>query len=71
MEKEDKRLEAANLGGSGNIKGDISVLKQLVDSLDESEKKLEEFYKKNDADNFNKAKKFITSITEKISEVIK
>lgn len=47
---------------------DISVLKQLVDSLDESEKKLEEFYKKNDPENLNKVKKFIATIVKKISE---
>lgn len=53
-----------------NLEEDIVLLKQLADSLDESEQKMEEFYKKNDIDKFNKAKKFISSITDKISEIV-
>ena len=46
----------------------VSLLRQLVNSLDESENKLEEYYKNNDPDNFNKTKKFILQLTNKISE---
>jgi len=71
MEKEDKKSGEGKPAGSENIGGDISILKQLVDSLDESEKKLEDAYKKNDAESLNKAKKFMADVTKKISEAIK
>jgi hypothetical protein len=50
---------------------DASLLRHLINSLDEAEKKLEEFYEKKDPDNFNKTKKFILHISEKISDVTK
>lgn len=53
------------------IKDDISLLRQLIGSLEESEKKLEEFYKENNPENLNRAKKFITKIHDKISEISK
>jgi hypothetical protein len=49
---------------------DASLLRHLINSLDESEKKLEEFYKKNNADNFNRTKKAIFQLNEKISEIL-
>lgn len=52
------------------IEDDVSLLRQLVNSLDDFEKKLEEYYKNNDPDNFNRAKKFLIHIHDKISEVI-
>jgi len=50
---------------------DASALRHLVISLDESEKKLEEFYKRNKVDNFNKTKKAIFQLNEQISEVLR
>ena len=70
MEKGDENLEQAKQK-SEKIEGDVTLLKQLVDSLDDSEKKLEEFYKKNDPENMNKVKKFMIDIAGKISEIIK
>jgi dsDNA-specific endonuclease/ATPase MutS2 len=57
--------------GKKKIEEDASLLRHLINSLDESEGKLEEFYEKKDPDNFNKIKKFILQITQKISEVTK
>ncbi len=53
------------------VKDDIYLLRQLIGSLDESEKKLEEFYKNNDPENLNRTKKFILKIHDKISEISK
>ncbi len=53
------------------MKGDdIAFLRQLVNSLEEAASKLEECYKFNQAENFNKTKKFILQIQRKISEAI-
>lgn len=56
---------------SKKIEDDVSLLRQLVNSLDDFERKLEEYYKSNDPDNFNRAKKFVIQIHDKISEVTK
>ncbi len=53
------------------VKEEAALLKQLIGSLDESEKKLEEFYTKKDYMNFNKTKKFIQSLGNKISDITK
>lgn len=50
---------------------DAITLRHLVISLDESEKKLEEFYKRNKVDDFNKTKKAVIQLNEKISEILK
>ncbi len=50
---------------------DATLLRHLINSLDESEKKLEESYKKNNADNFNKTKKSILQLNERISGILK
>lgn len=71
MEKEGKMPAAQNADGAEKTEEDITVLKQLIDSLDEAEQKLETFYNKNDPENFNKAKKFITDIVNKISGLTK
>jgi hypothetical protein len=52
-------------------KEDATLLNHLVSSLDDSEKKLEEFYTKKDSINFNKTKKFILTLGNKISELSK
>lgn len=51
-------------------KEDIEFLNQLIISLDDAGKKLEYFYNKKDAENFNKVKKFILQLQTKISETI-
>lgn len=48
---------------------EVLFLNQLMKSLEESQKKLEQYYKTKDYNNFEKTKKFILSITEKISEI--
>jgi hypothetical protein len=58
-------------GSRKKLEEDASLLRHLINSLDESEKKLEEFYEKKDPDNFNKTKKFILHINQKISEISK
>ncbi len=50
---------------------DLSVLNQLIKSMDESKEKLEKAYDKRDHDKFNKTKKFMLEIQKKISEVLK
>lgn len=60
MEKEGETLNKEN----------IMLLNQLVKTLEEVGAKLEEFYDKKDIENFNKTKKFILGIQEKISEVV-
>lgn len=52
-------------------KEDISFLAQLVESLEDSEKKLEEAYKKQDVDEFNKIKKFMLEMQAQISNTLK
>lgn len=50
---------------------DVSTLRHLVHSLEESEKKFEEFYRKNKIDDFNKAKKIVLQLNEKIGELVR
>jgi len=52
-------------------KGDIEFLIQLVKSLENAELKMEEYYHKNDYENFNSSKKIIIHIQKKISEMAK
>lgn len=49
--------------------GDIEFLSQVVNSLDQALSKLEEAYSKKDFDLFNKSKKFVLEMEEKIKEV--
>jgi len=49
----------------------ISFISQLIKALEESETKLEEYYKVKDHRNFNNTKNFMLTILGKISEVIK
>ncbi len=65
-----KEVENSDIS-RGKTGEDSSLLRHLITSLDESERKLEEFYEKKDPDNFNKTKKFIISLSYKISEVTK
>lgn len=59
------------LASRKKIEEDASTLRHLVISLDESEKKLEEFYKRNKVDDFNKTKKVLLQLNEEISEILK
>ena len=52
-------------------KSDAQNLFQLVDSLEKSAEKLEEYYKKKDYDNFEKVRKNILEIQKRITEVTK
>lgn len=47
-------------------KGDLSFINQLVNSIRESELKLEEFYKNKDTQKFNDTKKFILKIQKQL-----
>lgn len=53
------------------IREDVLFLNQLIKTLEESEEKLEKYYREKDHKNFNNIKKFMLSILEKISEIIK
>lgn len=57
--------------GKGFSKEEIVFLSQLIGSLEESELKLEEYYDQKDYENFNNLKKFMISVSTKISETIK
>lgn len=49
---------------------DTAFFEQMVKSLVELEPHLEEHYKKNDIENFNKVKRNMLALQSKISEVI-
>lgn len=49
----------------------VEFLNQVIKSLRQASDSLDESYKRNDPQNFNKAKKLILQIQEKISEIIK
>jgi len=52
-------------------KEELSFVSQLVNVLNESEPKLEEFYKNKDVKNFNDMKKFILKIQKEIDGELK
>ena len=52
-------------------KEDIQLLEQLVNSLEKAIHKLEESYEEKKYDNFNKVKKFILEVEDRVLEVIK
>jgi len=52
-------------------RSDVSFLVQLVESLEDSQKKLEEAYKKQDFEEFNQVKKFMMGIQKQISDLLK
>ena len=47
---------------------DISFLEQMAKSMEELEGNLENYFKKSDAENFNKTKKTMIDIQKKILE---
>jgi len=54
----------------GFQKEDVVFLNQLAGSLEEASIKLEKFYNRKDVENFNRTKKFILNIQNKIAEVL-
>ena len=52
-------------------KEDVLFLNQLIKSLEETGKNLEEAYKKSNSEKFNKAKKSIIQIQKEISTIAK
>jgi len=52
-------------------KEEILFLSQLIKSLEEAEKNLENSYSKRDYNNFNKSKKIMLKIQKEISDMIK
>jgi len=50
---------------------DVLFLIQIISSIEDASKKLEKAHKMKDYDEFNKVKKIISELQEKISEVIK
>ncbi len=52
-------------------KEEIPFLNQLVKALEEAEETFEQSYKEKNYDMFNKSKKFILKVQEKIGEVVK
>lgn len=50
--------------------GELEI-SQISKALEDAEKKLEDSFKKNNAEDFNKTKKLILRLQEKINEVIK
>ncbi len=65
MKEEDDKNSKNKIGEQ------VLQLRQLISSLDDSEKKLEEFYKKSNPEDLNKTKKFILQINSKISDILK
>ena len=55
----------------GMNKGDMTLLSQLVKTLEETEVKLEEAYGKKDSGGFNEAKKSMLKIQQQISKMLK
>ena len=51
-------------------KEDVEILGQIIKSLEEASDMLDESYNNNDFQKFNKAKRFILQIQNKISEMI-
>ena len=60
MEKGEKNL----------TKEELTFLSQLIKALGEARVSLEQAYERKDYDNFNKSKKFLLQIQNKILEII-
>lgn len=50
---------------------ELAFIGQLVNSLEDSIERLEEYYKKNEPEKFNSLKKTMATISKKISERVK
>jgi hypothetical protein len=53
------------------VKGGVLEINQISKALEEAEQKLDESFKNNNAEEFNKTKKLILRLQEKIEEVVK
>ncbi|MBI2043209.1 hypothetical protein HYT25_02360 [Candidatus Pacearchaeota archaeon] len=53
-----------------NMEKDTSFLEQMVKSMEDLEPSLERYYKAGDVEKFNKTKKTMVEIQEKIAEVL-
>ena len=51
-------------------RGNISLLNQLMDSLEEASEQFEVYYLDKDIENFNRSKKFMLNIQKKIMELL-
>ncbi len=51
-------------------KDNIIFLNQLIESMEEAEKILESSFKEKDAEKFNKSKRFILDVQEKIEGIL-
>jgi len=51
--------------------GDITFLNQLVNTIEQSSIRMEEYYEKKNYEEFNKSKKLILEMITKISKIIK
>ena len=51
-------------------KGDITFLKQLIKSLEDSEPKLEKAYEKESVESFNKIKSFMLNMQKQIEDIL-
>lgn len=56
---------------AGDNSGSFSTLNQLITGLEEAEIKLEEAYKTENIEEFNKTKELMLNIQQKISEEVK
>lgn len=52
-------------------KGDEQILEQIIKSLEQASDALDEFYKNQDFQKFNRTKSLILQIQNKIAEIIK
>lgn len=70
MKREGNKFNNHKEDSLKNLKGEISFIRHLIQFLEKSEAKLEEYYKANDAYNFNRTKRLILQIQNKIKEAL-
>ena len=49
---------------------EIQILAQLIEAMDDGVKRLEEYYDKNDIENFNKSKKAVLEFQAQIARIL-
>lgn len=52
-------------------KEELAFLGQLINTLEQAEEKLEQFYKANDFQNLKRAKELIHKLNQKIEEILR
>lgn len=50
---------------------EIQILAQLIEAMNDSERKLEEYYQKRDIENFKKSKKSLLDFQRQIADMLK